>query len=255
MANLKSAIIIPALNEELAIAGVVEGVIDRVDRVIVVDNGSTDQTAKRAADSGAQVINEPMPGYGRSCLAGVAAAGDADIYVFMDGDGADDPNDLDRILDPILNHNVDLVIGSRLSGTVEKGALTIPQRLGNTLACTLMKWFWNSQFTDLGPFRAITAQAYRRLDMAAPTFGWTIEMQARAVKRGLTCAEVPVSYRRRIGISKISGTVNGVVKAGAHILGVVGREAITGLFEKKPTHNPHHRFSSNDTKKPNRPSG
>lgn len=229
MARLNTAIIIPALNEEDAIATVVTGVRDGVNTVIVVDNGSTDATARRAREAGALIVTEPTPGYGRSCLAGVAAVSQADIFIFMDGDAADDPNDLASILKPIEDGDVDFVIGSRLSGFVEKGGLTLPQRFGNTLACALMALFWGGRFTDLGPFRAIRADAYRRLSMSAPTFGWTVEMQVRALKRGLRYCEVPVRYRRRIGVSKISGTVRGVIMAGFFILGTIAREVVVDV--------------------------
>ncbi|MEM9180138.1 MAG: glycosyltransferase family 2 protein [Pseudomonadota bacterium] len=223
---MKSVIIIPALNEEAAIGGVVDSVIHQVDRVIVVDNGSTDRTAERAAQAGADVIYVAEPGYGRACLAGVAAAADCDVLIFMDGDGADDPADLPSLIAPILRSEADLVIGSRALGRTEIGALTLPQRWGNALATSLMRWFWNGPFTDLGPFRAIRRSAYQRLAMQAPTFGWTVEMQVRALKQNLRCTEVPVAYRRRIGVSKISGTVKGVILAGAYILGTIFREAL-----------------------------
>ncbi len=237
-------VIIPALNEELAIGDVVRSVVDDVARVIVVDNGSTDDTALIAAEAGAFVVHEPKAGYGRSCLAGIAAVQEvepqADILVFLDGDGADNPDDLPRIAAPILRDEADFVIGSRLSpkrahdnrqaSLVEQGALTPPQRFGNHLAAFLMRLFWGSAFTDLGPFRAIRTQALRSLDLSAKTFGWTVEMQVRALKAGLRCAETPVFYRRRIGVSKISGTVKGVLLAGGHILGVIAREASIDLI-------------------------
>lgn len=223
---MKSVIIIPALNEEDAIGGVVAGVRDQVDRVIVVDNGSTDQTAERAAEAGAEVVYVAKPGYGRACLAGVAVASDCDLLIFMDGDGADDPADLPDLIAPVLRGEADLVIGSRALGRTEIGALTLPQRWGNALATCLMRWFWNGPFTDLGPFRAIRRTSYQRLAMQAPTFGWTVEMQVRALKQNLRCTEVPVAYRRRIGVSKISGTIKGVILAGAFILGTIFREAL-----------------------------
>ncbi|MEL7031994.1 MAG: glycosyltransferase family 2 protein [Pseudomonadota bacterium] len=223
---MKSVIIIPALNEEDAIGGVVAGVRDQVDRVIVVDNGSTDQTAERAAEAGAEVVYVAKPGYGRACLAGVAVASDCDLLIFMDGDGADDPTDLPDLIAPVLRGEADLVIGSRALGRTEIGALTLPQRWGNALATCLMRWFWNGPFTDLGPFRAIRRTSYQRLAMQAPTFGWTVEMQVRALKQNLRCTEVPVAYRRRIGVSKISGTLKGVIVAGAFILGTIFREAV-----------------------------
>ncbi len=240
-------VIIPALNEEAVIGDVVNSIKDQVSLVIVVDNGSTDETARTAQQAGALVVSSPVAGYGRACLDGVAAAGPCDILVFMDGDGADDPADLPVLLAPILDGTTDMVIGSRLSGKVDDGALTLSQRFGNSLACFLMRIFWQGQFTDLGPFRAITRKAYDRLEMKAPTFGWTVEMQVRALKRGLSCAEIPVHYRNRIGVSKISGTIKGVVLAGAYILGTIGREVLfhrgeksyssdlTALFQNKST--------------------
>lgn len=223
---MKSVIIIPALNEQDAIGDVVASVRYQVDRVIVVDNGSTDETAERAALAGAEVVYVAEPGYGRACLAGVAAASDCDLLIFMDGDGADDPTDLPDLIAPVLRGEADLVIGSRALGRTEIGALTLPQRWGNALATCLMRWFWNGPFTDLGPFRAIRRTSYQRLAMQAPTFGWTVEMQVRALKQNLRCSEVPVAYRRRIGVSKISGTIKGVILAGAFILGTIFREAL-----------------------------
>ena len=220
-------IIIPALNEEAAIGSVVRSVRDQIDRVIVVDNGSTDATAAEAAAAGADVVHQAKKGYGRSCLTGITAAGDAEILVFMDGDGADDPADLHKILAPIIAGEADFVVGSRLTGARERGALTLPQQFGNALACFLMRRLWASAFTDLGPFRAIKRQTLDALDVTAETYGWTVEMQARAVKRGVRYREIPVSYRKRAGVSKISGTVRGVILAGAHILGVIAREAVS----------------------------
>ena len=223
---MKITVIIPALNEAEAIVGVVGSIPNFVDRIIVVDNGSTDGTGDLARDAGADVVYVEKPGYGRSCLAGIAAGEGTDVFVLMDGDGADVPSLMSAILNPILNGDIDFVVGSRISGDVERGALTTTQRFGNTLACFLMRIIWRGSFTDLGPFRAISAKALDSLSMAAPTFGWTIEMQVRALKRGLTYAEVPVQYRRRIGVSKISGTVKGVISAGVFILGVIAREAL-----------------------------
>lgn len=221
-------LVIPALNEEDAISGVVKSVINQVDAVIVVDNGSTDKTADVATASGAQVVYVAEPGYGRACLAGIAAAGDYEILVFIDGDASDDPNDLPALLEPLLTGNADMVIGSRILGDCDPGSLTPQQRFGNTLACWLMKVFWGYKFTDLGPFRAIRREAYERLNMRAPTFGWTVEMQVRALKHKLRCAEVPVHYRKRIGVSKISGTIRGVILASWYILGTIFWEALLG---------------------------
>lgn len=220
------AVVIPALNEEQAIGGVIARIPDFVDRIIVADNGSTDRTAARARVAGAEVVSVPLAGYGRACLAGVAAASDADILVFLDGDGSDVPEQMDRLLAPILSGELDMVIGSRSLGTAEAGSLTLPQRFGNGLACALMKAFWGGTYTDLGPFRAIRRSAYERLAMRAPTFGWTVEMQVRALKQKLAVGDVPVDYTNRIGVSKISGTVRGVVLAGAYILGTIFAERI-----------------------------
>ena len=219
-------LVIPARDEERAIGQVVRSVISQVDRVIVADNGSTDSTAEVARAAGAHVVHVPDAGYGRACLAAVDAAKGCDILVFMDGDASDDPADLAKLLAPILDHEADLVIGSRLLGDCDAGALTLPQRFGNTLACVLMHRIWGFKFTDLGPFRAIRKSSYDALKMEAETFGWTVEMQVRALKIGLRCAEVPVHYRARIGTSKISGTVRGVILAGWYILSTIAIEAV-----------------------------
>lgn len=222
---MKRVVIVPALNEAGAIGNVVRGALRHVDQVIVADNGSTDETAAIARRAGATVVSEPVAGYGRACLAGVAAAGDADVLIFMDGDGSDRPDDLPRLISSIVRGEMDFVIGSRALGTPEAGSLTLPQRWGNWLACRLMAWIWGGRYTDLGPMRAIRRDAYERLAMSAPTFGWTVEMQVRALKAGLRYTDIPVNYRARIGTSKISGTVKGVVMAGAYILGTIAVEA------------------------------
>lgn len=227
-------IVIPARNEEDAIGPVVSSVVNQVDSVIVADNGSTDRTAAMARAAGAKVVSVPDAGYGRACLAAIDAAGDLDILVFMDGDASDDPADLKALLEPILSGEADMVIGSRILGDCDPGSLTPQQRFGNTLACRLMHLIWGFRFTDLGPFRAIRKTAYDRLNMQAPTFGWTVEMQVRALKHGLRCAEIPVHYRKRIGVSKISGTVRGVVLAGWYILGTIFLEAFRGK-QQAPT--------------------
>ena len=219
-------VIIPALNEEQAIGGVVSRIPSFIDRIIVADNGSTDRTSARARAAGAEVVSVPVAGYGRACLAGVAAAEEADILVFLDGDGSDVPEEMDLLLVPILSGDVDMVIGSRAMGVAEAGSLTMTQRFGNRLACVLMKVFWGGRYTDLGPFRAIRRSAYDRLGMTAPTFGWTVEMQVRALKQKLAVADVPVSYKNRIGVSKISGTVRGVIMAGTYILGTIFAEKL-----------------------------
>lgn len=219
-------LIIPARNEEGAIGVVVASVVDQVDGVIVADNGSTDSTAQIAETAGAKVVSVPQPGYGRACLAAIEAAGDCDVLVFMDGDASDDPADLHTLLTPILDDKADLVIGSRILGNCDPGSLTVQQRFGNTLACVLMNMIWGFRYTDLGPFRAIRKSSYDTLKMEAPTFGWTVEMQVRALKKNLRTAEVPVHYRERIGVSKISGTVKGVILAGWYILGTIAVEAL-----------------------------
>ena len=226
MAKPVIKLVIPARNEEDAIGQVVASVTAQVDAVIVADNGSTDKTAEIARKNGAAVVSVPEPGYGRACLAAIEEAGDFDILVFMDGDASDDPDDLADLLSPLISGEADMVIGSRILGDCDPGALTVQQRFGNTLACWLMNLFWGYRFTDLGPFRAITREAYDKLNMQAPTFGWTVEMQVRALKENLRCAEVPVHYRARIGVSKISGTVKGVILAGIYILGTIFKEAV-----------------------------
>ncbi len=218
--------VIPAFDEEQAIAGVIANAPAFLTEIIVVDNGSRDRTASIAASAGARVVAEPRRGYGRACKTGIANAGRCDIILFMDADGADDPRDAHWLVAPIAAGEADLVIGSRALGTAEKGALTLPQRWGNRLACWLIARFWGVAYTDLGPFRAISAKALTRLSMDDDAYGWTVEMQARAAKLDLRVREVPAAYRKRIGRSKISGTVNGVIRAGSTILYVIFRERL-----------------------------
>ncbi len=212
------SVVIPALNEEKAIGKVVGDLPEWIDRIVVVDNGSTDRTAWRARQSGAQVVHEPTGGYGAACQAGIASAGDADIIVFIDGDYSDDPTEMDRVAGPVLEGEADLVIGSRTRGTAEPGSLSPQARWGNALACTLIQLIWRKKYTDLGPFRAIRTDALLRLGMRDPDYGWTVEMQIKALRHDLTVKEVPVRYRKRIGTSKITGTVRGVLGAGFKIL-------------------------------------
>lgn len=221
----KVAVIIPALNEEAAIGGVVAAIPAWVDDIVVVDNGSTDATAAIARDRGARVIREPQRGYGAACLAGLAACTDPDIIVFMDGDASDVPQEMVLLVDPLIQNQADLVIGSRVLGAREPGALTLQARFGNWLACRLMYLFWGKKYTDLGPFRAVRRWALAGLDMQDRDYGWTVEMQVKAVRHGLRVLEAPVSYRRRLGASKISGTVRGVLGAGLKILYIIFREA------------------------------
>jgi len=236
--ELRISVIIPALNEASSIAQVVQSVSGKASEVIVVDNGSQDGTGDIARLAGARLVRVEKPGYGRSCLAGVAHTDHADIIVFMDGDAADDPADFEEIVMPIIEGDADFVVGSRLNGHVEDGALTLPQQFGNRLACSLMNLFWKGDFTDLGPFRAIRTSSLERLNMTSEKYGWTVEMQVRALRMRLRCLEVPVRYRRRIGVSKISGTMKGVILAGSTILGVIAREKASSVISTKISDDP-----------------
>ncbi|MEM1385735.1 MAG: glycosyltransferase family 2 protein [Pseudomonadota bacterium] len=220
-------VIIPALNEEASIARVIGLIPDWVDRVIVADNGSTDGTAGVAEAAGAEVVAAPRRGYGSACLAGIEAAGKPDVLVFVDGDLADDPQGMRALVEPIVEGKAALVIGSRVLGTAEPGSLTLAQRAGNRLACTLLRVIWGARFTDLGPFRAIDPAALQTLGMEDPDYGWTVEMQIKAARQGLSCLEVPVPYRRRVGQSKISGTLRGTVAAGTKILWLIAKYTTT----------------------------
>ena len=219
-------VIMPALNEEEAIGGVLRSLPPWVDDVIVVDNGSTDRTAQIAAAAGAVVVREERRGYGAACLRGIMHARQTSILVFMDADASDDPADMARLVDPIIRDTADLCIGSRTCGSVDRGALTLQACFGNWLACTLMRLRWRSTFTDLGPFRAIRQGVLANLRMRDCGYGWTVEMQIKALERGLRCEEFPVAYRKRIGASKISGTVRGVFGAGTKILYLIARHAL-----------------------------
>ena len=227
-AGTRVTVIIPALNEELSIAGVLRSLPDWVDDVIVVDNGSTDRTASSARQAGATVVAEPQRGYGAACLRGIDHARPDALLVFMDADASDDPSEMNRLVDPILRGEAQLCVGSRNRGGAEPGSLTPQARFGNWLACTLMRLRWKSSFTDLGPFRAISKRDLDQLAMADRGYGWTVEMQIKALARGYKCHEVPVSYRKRIGKSKISGTIRGVVGAGTKILYTIARHAFAG---------------------------
>jgi glycosyltransferase involved in cell wall biosynthesis len=192
-------------------------------RVIVVDNGSRDRTAEVARAAGAEVVPEPRRGYGQACLAGIAAAPEADVLAFLDGDYSDYPAQLVDVLAPILRGEADLVIGSRNLGRRAAGAHPLHAILGTRLCVGLMNRLFDTRATDLGPFRAITCPALRRLEMRDLNFGWTVEMQVKAALRGLRVREVAVDYRPRIGQSKVSGTLSGTVRAGAKILGTLAR--------------------------------
>lgn len=227
--KLRLGVIMPTRNEAAALPGVLGAILPLVAEVIVVDTASTDGTPDIARRLGARVVAEPRRGYGRACLAGIAALSpDVDTVLFMDADAADRPEDLPRLLAPIAAGEADLVIGARSLG-VERGALTPQQRFGNALACLLIRLIWGVRYTDLGPFRVIRRDALARLGMRDETWGWTVEMQVRAARLGLRVAEVPVGYRRRIGTSKISGTLSGTIRAGWKILWVIGAEALDGL--------------------------
>ncbi len=212
-------VIIPAYNEEDSIEKVISAIpSDCVDRVIVVNNRSTDNTADRAANAGAHVVYESRRGYGQACLRGIDEAFEADIIVFLDADFSDDPSVLPDLIKPIIDNQADLVIGSRTLGKREPGALPVHAQFGNWLSCWLIRVLFDECFTDLGPFRAIRRTSLQSLQMKDVTYGWTVEMQAKAAIFNLRCMEIPVPYKKRIGRSKISGTLSGSVKAGYKIL-------------------------------------
>ncbi|HET7293087.1 MAG TPA: glycosyltransferase family 2 protein [Vicinamibacteria bacterium] len=227
MRAVRVAVVIPALNEEQAIGLVLEELPRLARETIVVDNGSDDRTADVARAHGARVVREPRRGYGQACLAGIAAAGDADVIAFLDADRSDYPEQLEVVLAPILAGDADLVIGSRQRGRRARGAHPWHAVLGTRACVLLMNALLGTRASDLGPFRAITAAALRRLDMRDRDFGWTVEMQAKAQRHGLRVVEVPVDYRPRVGRSKISGTLLGSLRAGAKIVGRILYHAVT----------------------------
>lgn len=216
-------VIIPAWNEELSIGLVINEIPENLVRhIIVCDNGSSDNTAKVAAAHGAIVVEQPLKGYGNACLKGMAYINKLpikpDIIVFLDGDHSDFPAQMAELISPIMKEDVDMVIGSRALGELEKGSMMPQQIFGNWLATTLIRILYNYNFTDLGPFRAIRYEALMVINMQDKTYGWTVEMQVKAAKLKLKTDEVPVRYRRRIGTSKVSGTIKGTVMAGYKIL-------------------------------------
>lgn len=218
--NKKVVVIIPAFNEEESLPSVIKDIPSFVDEIIVTDNGSTDNTFEVAKRCGATVLKESEKGYGAACLKAIDYIKDKsyDIVVFLDGDYSDFPEEMNLVIEPIINNDYDLVIGSRMIGKREKGAM-LPQALfGNWLSAFLIKLFWNYKFTDLGPFRAIKYSSLIKLNMQDRNFGWTVEMQIKAAKQKLKTTEVPVSYRKRIGKSKVTGTISGTVKASLKIL-------------------------------------
>jgi glycosyltransferase involved in cell wall biosynthesis len=216
-------VIIPAFNEQDSIQLVLKDIpSDLVREVVVVNNNSTDETSKLAKEAGATVLSENKKGYGHACLKGIqyliSKEKKPDIIVFLDADYSDHPEEMPRVVAPILQNNYDFVIGSRSLGNREKGSMTPQQVFGNWLATSLMRLLYGTNFTDLGPFRAIKFDSLTEIGMQDKTYGWTIEMQLKAAKKGLRYCEVPVSYRRRIGVSKVSGTVKGTIMAGIKII-------------------------------------
>ncbi len=215
------SVVIPAFNEEQSIARVIRDIPrDVVQHVIVANNNSTDRTAEEAGSAGAIVVDEPRKGYGWACLKGIDECRklNTDIVVFLDGDYSDYPEEIPDVIRPILEEDMDMVIGSRVLGEREKGSLTPQQVFGNWLATRLIRIFYRAKFTDLGPFRAIRFDRLEELKMADKTYGWTIEMQIKASKHRFRFCEVPVNYKKRIGVSKVSGTVKGTVLAGIKII-------------------------------------
>lgn len=224
----KITVIIPALNEAESIAKVIADLPPFIDQIIVGDNGSTDGTADIARQSGATVVREPRRGYGSACLkAAELVDPDTDILLFIDADYSDYPEEASRLVQPITDGDYDLVIGSRMLTWSEHKALPPAAAFGNWLTSNLIRVIWGARFTDIGPFRALSYPRYLELGMKDRNFGWTTEMQVKAVKAGLRCLEVPVSYRPRIGKSKISGTIKGSIRAGFKFLWIIGREAVT----------------------------
>lgn len=220
MTNIK--VIIPAYNEADSIPHVIKDIPDIVDEIIVVSNNSTDDTEANAKNAGATVLVEKRKGYGYACLKGMDYISEQikkpDIVVFLDGDYSDYPEELTKIVKPIIEKDIDFVIGARVKELREVGSMTVPQIFGNWLATSLMKLFFRSTFTDLGPFRAIKYDKLIALQMEDKTYGWTVEMQLKVLKKKYSYTEIPVNYRNRIGVSKVSGTIKGAIFAGVKIL-------------------------------------
>ncbi len=240
-------VVIPAYNEESSLS-LVLGDLPTVGRVIVVNNGSTDATAATALQCGAAVVDEPQRGYGSACLRGLSAIAESikdghtppGVVVFLDADYSDHPELLRSLVEPIHNGRADFVLGSRSLGDREAGAMPAQSLWGNRLACFLMGRLFAAQYTDLGPFRAIDYQSLRELNMSDRDFGWTVEMQIKAAQAGLRTVEIPVPYRRRIGRSKISGTLSGTIKAGTKILYTIAKHG----FSRQPRQQAHRRVDS-----------
>ncbi len=220
-------VVMPAFNEEASLPLVLADIPrPPVRRIVVADNNSTDATAEVGRAAGATVVPAPMPGYGAACLAGleyIRQSGPPDIIVFLDADYSDHPEELPRLVAPIIAGQADLVIGSRILGQRQPGALLPQARMGNLVACGLIRLLYGHRYTDLGPFRAVRWTSYERLGMKDTNFGWTAEMQVKALRLGLQVTEVPASYRKRVGVSKITGTVKGTILAGYKILLTVFR--------------------------------
>ena len=218
-------VIIPAFNEGNSVGNVIRDIPEWVDTIVVVNNNSTDETKINANKAGAIVIDEPINGYGRACLKGIAFFQNyqdkPNIIVFIDADYSDYPEEMEQLVKPIIDENMDLVIGTRALGNREKGSMTFPQIFGNWLATSLLRLIYGVKYTDLGPFRAIKYEKLLALNMSDKTYGWTVEMQLKAAKHKMKITEVPVNYRKRIGFSKISGTVKGTILAGYKILATI----------------------------------
>lgn len=228
MTNIK--VIIPAYNEADSIAKVINDIPKIVNEIIVVNNNSSDKTAENAQKAGATVLTEKNRGYGYACLKGLEYIANKpqkpNIIVFLDGDYSDYPEELTKIIAPIIENNIDFVVGARVKNLREAGSMTVPQIFGNWLATKLMRLLYRSTFTDLGPFRAIKYNTLVSLNMIDKTYGWTVEMQLKVLKQKFTYKEVPVNYRNRIGVSKVSGTIKGSIFAGAKIISWIFKYSI-----------------------------
>jgi glycosyltransferase involved in cell wall biosynthesis len=227
---IKIKVIIPAYNEADSIAKVIQDIPEIVEEIIVVSNNSTDDTEINAQKAGATVLREPNKGYGYACLKGMDYIANQskkpDIVVFLDGDYSDYPEELTKIITPIIEDNIDFVVGARVKNLREKGSMTVPQIFGNWLATSLMTLLFKGRFTDLGPFRAMKYNSLLALHMEDKTYGWTVEMQLKILKQKLSYTEIPVNYRNRIGVSKVSGTIKGAIFAGVKILGWIFKYSI-----------------------------
>jgi glycosyltransferase involved in cell wall biosynthesis len=227
-------VIIPAFNEEKSIAKVIAEIPDLIEEIVVVNNNSTDQTVQVSTKAGATVITEKSKGYGYACLKGIDYLSQEDktpeILVFLDGDFSDFPQELTKVIQPILDDKADFVVGARVKELRESGSLTPQQVFGNWLACFLMKILYQSSFTDLGPFRAIRWDTLENLKMSDKTYGWTIEMQLKVLRQEISYQEVPVSYKKRIGVSKVSGTVKGTIFAGVKIIGWIFKHYLSKKY-------------------------